>query len=232
MRIKWLPLTVGISEAQLVRRLRDMPFTRSDEPLTRGFRIERASKGQVTGQYIEQEVTDRAVSLPDGTEIQQELVEVTVTNFRIDMERPLGLEVRNPPRSLMPFIGAIGSASDFAVTVDSRMKVDLRQAVKEFRRLVGVPSAVCALECSGIELERGVVASLGMSGTDDVLSSFDNLPFSSQRSSIDSLRVDFVLDGGKCSVEVTKAGAAKIRGAAAEFVAGCVHGSFERALLR
>lgn len=232
MRTKWLPLTSDISEAALARRLREMPFIQTGEALSRGFRLEKVSKGVVSGQYIEQEVVDRMVRLPDGTEIQQELVEVTVTDFRIDTARALGLEIRNAPRSIMPFISAVGSASGFAVKVDSRIKVDLRRAVGAFRQLVGVTSTVSALECSGIELERSVAASLALSGEVDVLRSFDDLPFSSQKSSIDSLRMDFVLQSSKCSVELSKVGSAKIKAPDVEFVAASVRSAFEEALVR
>ncbi|MCK4118207.1 hypothetical protein G7939_17790 [Ralstonia solanacearum] len=230
MRAKWFPLKLGISETLLARRLREMPFTPGDGSFSKGFRLEKATRGKIAGQYIEQRVVDRMVSLPDGSEIQQELVEVTVTDFRIDSDRALGLEVRNGPRNLLPFFSAVSSVSGFAVTVSSRVTVDLREAANEFARRINVPTRVSALECSGIQLDGGVAASFKLSGGKNVLQTFDELPFSSRKSSIDSLRIDFTLEGVGCSVHLSKAAAAKIRAADGELVADCVCKAFERAL--
>ncbi|SAK48675.1 hypothetical protein AWB80_01253 [Caballeronia pedi] len=230
MRVKWLPLKLIISEALLARRLREMPFAPSDGPLSKGFRVEKVTRGTITGQYIEQEVVDRMIRLPDGSEIQQELVEVTVTEFRIEPERELALEVRNGPRTLLPFIGALGASSGFMVTVQSKVTVDLREAAREFSRQIKIPLTVSALECSGIPLDGNVSAALKLNGDKDVLQAFDDLPFSSPKSSIDSLRIDFTLQGAKCSVDFTKGGTAKIRAADTDFIASCVRHAFERSL--
>jgi hypothetical protein len=232
MRVKWLPLKLGISETALARRLREMPFVPGTGALSKGFRLEKVTKGKITGQYIEQEVVDRMVSLPDGSEIQQELVEVTVTDFRIESERELALEVRNGPRTLTPFISALGVVSGFMVTVNSRAVIDLREAAREFSSRISTPVSVSALECSGIQLDGGVAAALKLNGGKDVLRTFDELPFSSRKSSVDSLRIDFTHEGAKCSVDFTKAAAAKIRAADSDFIANCVRDAFEHSLTK
>lgn len=117
-RAKWLQLSLKGGTKYLVESLKNRPFF-LDSPVSSGFRLEQAYVDSVIGQFVSKRTVDQKITLPSGEEFVQEIANIEITEFRVDLKKNKGIiTLFNPPRSLTPFLSAFSQATNFTCAIE------------------------------------------------------------------------------------------------------------------
>jgi len=162
-RYRWLEAHWPISMKTLGKRLKARPF---EGDVSHGFVIDRLRDDVVEARYVERVEYTETVLDPFGRELSFERVEFRQTHFRA-AGNGVGLEVRDPPRSVQPLMNRLSEATDFEVALNA-YSVDVMAWAARFQSSSGVSCVVDSLQMNALQLEEGVTAKIVIKGDRDV----------------------------------------------------------------
>ena len=160
MKYHWIKVKWQLSFEELRDALLQEPYTEKEG---RGFKLDKAINGFLSGRYIIKQTYKEELITPLGLQEVFDRVRYLMYEFEINMENPFSLVLINPPRSIMEFGSALGRVTDHRVVFHS-LKFDLIHWVNIIQEDLGNFS-IRKLNIINIPFDAGVKASMLLRGT-------------------------------------------------------------------
>jgi hypothetical protein len=208
-KIKWFTTDIKIPIESILEKMLSCQFTQN---VDEGFLIIRSNKNLVEGKFIEKLVITERFDNPFGYTEENKIVKYQITKFCLTDEKPIGLIVIDPPKSMRAFFGAIHKISGINSLI-SEITVDPLAWALSFENSFG-KIKILNISSTGINIANNSLAKVSIAGEKDIRRDF--IEFIGSRYCFNQLVKFSVFDlkntNQKFAIELQKNAAIRISG--------------------
>ena len=197
-KYKWLIVNLPINLVELSELLSSHKFKNDSQ---QGFIISKASKSELSGKFLEKRVLIKEVFNPFGLPNEVSTVDYIITEFSIYLvssKKFYLLELKNPPRTVKPFINFLNKTMGFGFTL-KEFKFDPIQFSSKIESVFG-KIIINKVSVSELNLNNKATANIQISSETDIREILTSKIFVNKKFKIKSIQGSFIASeysGGK-----------------------------------
>ncbi len=197
-KYKWLVVNLPIDLVELSNITSNYRF--KDES-KQGFIISKASQSELTGKFLEKKTLIRELFNPFGMPNEVSTIDYVITEFSfylIFSKNCYLLELKNPPRTLKPFINFLNKIIGIGFTL-KEFKLDPIQFSSEIESVFG-EIMINKVNISELNINNRATANIQINSETDVREVLTNKMFANKKLKIKSIQGSFLASeysGGK-----------------------------------
>lgn len=167
-RILWLDAQWGVPIWTIAQKMKDNMFTRESHD---GFIVNRVRDSFVEAKYIEKYIYQETLIDPFGNEETYDRTIYKQVNSTLFVDFP-HIELRNPPRTLNPYISRLLEINNFSLTIDP-IHIDILDWVDSIKDKISENIIIDSIQINRLEIDKGISAKVLLKGEKDITETFE-----------------------------------------------------------
>jgi len=168
-----------------------------------GFLLSKSTNELIVGRFVEKEEYIQIEKAPLGEDVQNTGIRYITTSFKITNTPNLGLELRNPPRSIKKFIAKFRSVVGFDLVITEH-RIDPFSWVDQINQAKPIIS-ISSIHATDINIANSSLAKVSIAGSADVRENFKSF-IGARKYTANNIKINIKDKGKKTSIELKSNG--------------------------